>query len=597
MPFGNHSTTEDRIWSFKAKPPEAGELRGYLGTRMHDAYVYRKTLVELEWRRRDEVNAVLDKFDPSISVKEKALKVAKAEKAECEKMIKEKNQQARARVATKEDREQKRKATAEVARLGKALKEAKDLAFADAGVKAQLEVIEGRHRADWNAATQSSPLRWDTKDFIKQTRSGDRKGPPPKPVRWTEEQMLAFRLKEPITWEGALAGVDPRLKIEILPPGPGADPESRRSRVKHRAIVTFRVAEKEVAARVTVHLHRQPPPDTRIKYLYLHRHLVGRRHTWELQFVLGRDSWPRDDQARSGACGVDLGWRLVPGGMRVAYAVGSDGAEHILTLPGEMLDAWEKVEDLQAIRDKNFDAIRDRLVAWVAMYKPLLTRWHLEELGYARKRDATRKADDQPRSKQHLGQWKSPEALSWVVRHWRDRRFEGDEHIFEELEAWRKQNRHLYDWQTGQRRQVIRRRDDLYRKFARRLARLYRAAKLRAINYRELKGRPAPDESDSKRQARLNAHNAAPGRLAQLIREAVTEPGKVPVEHPVGACSRCGTLDDYDRASELVHACSKCGAEWDQDRNAALNLLGWEPPADDEGDDPGAGDLRGHEAA
>lgn len=566
MPFGNKSTTEDRIWSFKAKPPESAETSAYLGARMHDAHEFRKALVALENQRRERVAAVLAVFDPSIPVLDQAYEKARAEKWALEEALKARNQQARTRTATKADRERKRALQAEVNRLKADLKAVKAVAYADEGVKVQLAAIDAQHEERRKEAGHASPLRWDVLDFIKHSRNKDRSGPPPRYPRWDEEQMLAFRFKDPLLWSAALAGSDERLKITILPPGPNADPHSARSQHKHRAIVDFRT-DPETRVRLTVHLYRQPPLDTRIKYLYLHRHLVGRRHTWEVQFVLGRDSWPRDDQAAEGACGVDLGWRVVPDGLRVAYAVGDDGAEHVLTLPHDLLSAWAKVEDLQSIRDLNFDAVRERLVGWIASHRRLLPRWHLEELGYARKRDN--------RSRTQLSTWKSPEALSWVVRHWRDHRFEGDEAIFETLEAWRKQNRHLYDWQTGQRRQVNRRRDDLYRKFARRLARSYQLARLRAVNYRELKGRPEPDESDSKRQARLHAQHAAPGRLAQFIREAMTAHARIPADHPLGTCHACEHRDDFDAAAERVHTCSACGATWDQDQNAALNLLGW----------------------
>ena len=64
-------------------------------------------------------------------------------------------------------------------------------------------------------------------------------------------------------------------------------------------------------------------------------------------------------------------------------------------------------------------------------------------------------------------------ALADLVWAWRDHRWEGDEAVYEPLEAWRRQNKRLYEEESHLRAKLLRRRREFYRVFAARISALH----------------------------------------------------------------------------------------------------------------------------
>jgi hypothetical protein len=277
--------------------------------------------------------------------------------------------------------------------------------------------------------------------------------------------------------------------------------------------------------------------------------------------VLSREEgWERPgDAAAAGVAGLDVGWRMIGGDLRVAYALGDDDRETVLTIPAARLSAWSKADSLQSIRDRNLDEIKALLVEWLAGRGEDLPKWLAEDAG-------------------HLAQWKSKGRLVRLARHWRDNRFAGDEAIYASLDAWQKQEQHLRNWEAAQRLKAGRRRDDEYRKFAARLARRYHTIRVEDIDWRELKKRTPPEKRSDKpneleETRRRYASIAAVGQLTRFIREAAAEVQDIAPEYTTKACHACGTIEEWDAERELEHTCGNCGVRWDQDYNAAVWLL------------------------
>lgn len=171
-----------------------------------------------------------------------------------------------------------------------------------------------------------------------------------------------------------------------------------------------------------------------------------------------------------------------------------------------------------------------------------------------------------------LATWKSTNRLAASIWWWKDHRFPGDESLYTEMESWRKQDRHLYDWFESQALWARNKRDQIYRRFAAIVRRHYRELCLEKINYSVLLAKPGPDDS-SDAAIKEYVRVASPGRLVEILKEAVVS---VDLKSPVNTtkrCHVCGVVEDFDAAVELVHECKGCGAIWDQDRNAAINLL------------------------
>ena len=56
---------------------------------------------------------------------------------------------------------------------------------------------------------------------------------------------------------------------------------------------------------------------------------------------------------------------LRDGSLRTAYWVGSDGQEGEVLLSPRWMSGTKKVRDMQSIRDRRFDDVKNTLVAWL----------------------------------------------------------------------------------------------------------------------------------------------------------------------------------------------------------------------------------------
>jgi hypothetical protein len=558
--YGNASKPS-RIYSYKADGPAPGPGGREVFDQLHLAHRYRNTLIRLERDRRAAVDAVVADHFPRVWELDAGLAATGEQIVAIHVAINSRSRIARSRqLATQEERARLDDLKARRREIEVERKALRDFAFSLPGpvVRARIQAINDADDVARKVAYAASGIFWGTRLMINQAFQDIRKGSPPEFRRWTEDGALAVQLQKGLGWDQALLGGDRRIRIRLEPPGPEADRESSRSRNKRRAILSFRIGSEGPAGRVPrwvevpFWLDRMPPRGSRIKWVYLRRSLVGRRVTWEVQFVLERDSWDRDVTPEGGSVGIDVNWRLMPAGLRVAYAVGEDGAEDVLFLPRSWLSCWEKAASLQAIRDRNFDEIRPRIADWLADHD--VPDW-LSEMT------------------ERLRSWRSSDRLGAVAWLWKDRRFPGDEAIFPDVAAWRRQDKHLHDWQDGQLRKVVRRRDDLYRKWAKKICGRYRTVRIEDIDWSEIKALPEPGEPDPASFARVYNRIASPGRLSQILREFAVEVVRVPAADTTRRCHSCGNVDEFDAARELSHTCSACGVTWDQDRNAGLNLL------------------------
>ncbi len=367
--------------------------------------------------------------------------------------------------------------------------------------------------------------------------------------------------------QAAAASARPDGMVEVVIPG--ADPNSKRSQNKFWAHVQFRIGSTGKGGLVPiwgeciVRLHRQPPPDSEVKWAYLRRTPHGARMRWELQLVMEAPSWPKE-QADAGSVGIDPGWRKLPNGdLRVAYVVGSDGYEEEFVIPQRDLASWDKANAIRGTRDRLFDAIKASLLRFLDSGVEL-PEWLVQRAA-------------------NLDRWKSTERLSGLVAFWRDNRFDGDASMFASAWSWRDRNDHLHNYEAGMVVTAVRRRNEFYRRIAAILARRYATARIEKIDWAQLRRRPKDEESDDKKAARALARIAAPGTLMQYVRERFAEHVLLDAIDTTRSCHHCGHVDTvFDFAAKLVHTCPRCATTCDQDRNAALNLLDEDWPVGDE---------------
>ena len=156
---------------------------------------------------------------------------------------------------------------------------------------------------------------------------------------------------------------------------------------------------------------------------------------------------------------------------------------------------------------------------------------------------------------------------------WRTARFDGDAEAFESLEAWRKKDKHLYEWERNQLRKALAWRENLYRNLAATLSRRYKTVIVEDANWRELAERPDVGEPAANPVAARNRTIAAPGLLRRFLRERFAEYCEAASANTTQQCHACGKIMGVDAAPAVDLTCPHCAARLDQDVNAAENLL------------------------
>lgn len=313
-------------------------------------------------------------------------------------------------------------------------------------------------------------------------------------------------------------------------------------------------------------MHRDMP-DGEVKWAHLMRRRVGTHFKWEVAFDVARAEWDRhpagDERACDGTVAVALGWRYIDGTVRAGYWVGSDGVSGYFAIPTDLVEQWHQLERLQSIRDELFDTYKPILIEFLNG-RELPPEWS--------ERVAT------------LPQWNSPRRLASLVLWWRDNRLPGDDEVYDRMEGvlvrredgdeyrgWRKQDKHLADWQANMRERLIRWRGDLYRHFAIGLSYQYRSVATAEIDWHEIGENPEP-ESGEKPVSKTNRAVSACATLRDRLGEYM-EPVAVPAAHIVDTCCRCARRVPHPGAGRWIR-CERCGYEKvDRAENAARNIL------------------------
>ncbi len=152
-----------------------------------------------------------------------------------------------------------------------------------------------------------------------------------------------------------------------------------------------------------------------------------------------------------------------------------------------------------------------------------------------------------------------------------------------EIEAFLKQDRHLWQWQEHERMKVQHQRREMFRLFSVKLARNYGRVVLEKFDLRVFaKREPVEDgaQTDSRRYARLRALACVSGlrmTLAVACASRYVEIVNVEAAFTTVDCSVCKKTCTFNAQKDLRHECEFCGVEWDQDENAARNILGSAP--------------------
>jgi hypothetical protein len=359
------------------------------------------------------------------------------------------------------------------------------------------------------AARAASGVYWGTYLIVEQAVDAARKKPSMPHFRsWRGDGAVAVEIIHGMGVKDALKCDDARLRIDPCPqpvPGRGGKPLPR---------VSLRVGSDDQRAPIwatwPMIYHRLLPPDARIKWARVVREYTGGKARWSLHVTLDDAAVPRAEACGVGVVAVDLGWRRSPGGL-LACEFGSETCQpEALILPHAIEGAMEKAESLRAIRDRNMNAARALIVAW---------------------RDAHEISGPLAERLRNVGQWRSQNRFASLAHLWRANRIEGDEEIYSAIEAWRKQDSHLWRWEAHTRQRAIRRRRDLYRVFAAGLARKYQTLVIERLNISALAQKPTKGPNDDTQGQRFIV---APSELRSALEHAFRARGGMIVSVPAG---------------------------------------------------------------
>jgi len=386
---------------------------------MRLAHVYRNTLTQIERGRRDAVRGAMSAY-ADIAVLELAASAALATEEDAGRALKAERATTRARSETEaqrtalKDARERRKDV--VARLRTRRTELRE----DAALVAEVDRINGLANDLAKSARAYCGVYWGTYLLAEDAMQAARKAPlhdgaepsDPRFVRWTGEGKVGVQLQGGLDVADAF-GSDTQIQIRPVPERkPRPDGRSRFAELWMRVGSDGRAPVWAVWPMV---LHRPLPGGAVIKRATVSLRKRGPREEWTVEITVALSDAVPLVGCGVGAVAVDIGWRKVPGGLRVAYVVGEDGAAEEFVLDDCAIGGIRKADDLRSIRDRNFDAARDALKAcmdaWLGACV-MMPDW-------LRVATAT------------LGQWKSPGRLAALVLRWKANRFEGDAAVYE----------------------------------------------------------------------------------------------------------------------------------------------------------------------
>lgn len=478
-------------------------------------------------------------------------------------------------------RNRKQRAPAESRNKLKAAKEARNVAVAayralheqirkDPAMQADLKVVDDQAKvASIQARTQARTvdgLYWGTYLTVEAAAKAACTTANPRFRRWRRSNpaTLAVQFQKGVAPEALFR---PNNKFYIEP----------TSDAQPRTLLHMRIGRDDrrrpLLATWRVTLHRPLPPDAVVKWAKVTRTFVARRECWALHLTVDVPVVPR--KARGIAVAVDVGWRKIADGMRVAYYQGEDGREAPIMLdppPDEhhqrkenyvpIMDRFRKVEDLQSIRKKRMNQVAKDLKVW--MQGQILPDWFRQ-------------------SCQYMHAWRSANRFAGLYFKWRDNRFLGDEDGYSLLKKWYVKDTHLWTWEANQRTRVQRFRRHWYREIAAELAKRYGTLIINDFDLRDTQKHAKLEAGKHEVDlVRWQQTKACCSELRTALKQAFWSRGghvlQVPAAMVTRRCSVCGYDKPWKRPEELLHTCENPDPNvprhtLDRDHNSTTNML------------------------
>ena len=410
-------------------------------------------------------------------------------------------------------------------------------------------------RTELYNAEKYQDLAWGNK-LAANTAVPARNPRPPKKKHYDGSGRFVVQLQGGLDTREVFGRRDGRLR---LTPVDWLAPEKQRKSICSIRTGSVEGTKAPIFAKARTLLHR-PLPQGRIKWAWIKRLKFGTVKRYWLQVVVACDEPPVRKNPNIGRCGVNVNFRRLERGVRVAVATDDEGRTRVpIIIPEDRVQQWLSVRDLRSARDHAFNQARQLLVDFLRDNATTVPDWLKE-------RTAT------------LSAWRKISRLAGLVLYWRgnrrrnfeDHRFPGDSEVFDALEAWRKADKKEYDRERHVERNFLNWRKNFYIHQIQALP--FSEAAVGTVNYARMQKKKAPiDEQPDDKQVPVRYRNcAAPGLFTQIL-QVYLKSKVVDVAQVTATCHECGELCEWER-EQIIHTCESCGATWDQDVNAAINL-------------------------
>lgn len=604
-------------------------------TQFQFAHRLRNALVELE-RDQEDAMAVLWSAQPAVAAAESELVAAEAVLLPLIDAAKTKQSTTRTRGTASDDEVSITAARAAVKQARTARRAAISACYAQ--VKPQIETIRGNHRAAvkdlyrqfcqdgqarhrccpactvppesdtctaCNAHNPRAKLHWSTynavvddhRTAVKLIAQKRRNGQPAalRFHRWDGTGRIAVQLQrqaaDPPRTPTTLSDTNGKWRNVLLLPPIAATPQTvwdAMSRAEQRAAGRSTIRwylGSSTHHTLPVQFHRPLPEDSEVLQAELVRTRTGPDTAMYLCLTV---RIPDPTPAEGQPVAVHIGWRRRPdGSIRVAtwrtitpvtvptnltdvVTVHPGGTSGEIIAPATWLAAADRFNGVASTRSLTFNSIQNKVADWLT----------------------TNPQPDGPTAAD-VRQWRSPNRLATLALTWRANPPVGDDttDIAAMLEAWRRQDKHLWLWHAHGTNKRHGRRDDAWRAAAAWITSFAGTVVVDDTDLAELRRRP--DITDTPAlpgpaadRARANAVSVAPGNLRSAVVNAAGRRG-VHVATISGARltrhhTTCGytadtkgrsTTTTADYAARTVVTCPGCGADYDQDHNATRVLL------------------------
>lgn len=485
-----------RVYRYGLLPPTQGQAR--IRDQLRLAHRYQQRLVEIERARRAAI-AAIEAQDDTVTRAQTAL-------AEAETVV------ARLLAVPRVGRRLAPEVSETLPSARLAVREARVVlrqarATARAAQAPAIRAVNTEASGQIRAARKTSDLYWGTYLQIEQAMDAARQAPtPPRFPAWRGEGRLAVQIQHGMAVD-ALRD-DRRLQIDAAPqPVPGRSG-------KCRPRVRLRIGSEgrdPIWGEWPVILHRPLPAEARILWAQVVLRRTAGRAAWSLHLTLDLpDTW-QPEAGGQGVVAVDLGWRRSGETRRAGgWTDGTTGGD--ILLEPEIVGALERSESLRGIRDRAVPAIRETVRAWRDAQE-VLPADHAQRLA-------------------RVGLWQSSRRFAGLAIWWRTHRCAGDDEVIAALDAWYRQDAHLWRWEAHGRETALARRRDQYRRIAADLARRYHTLVIERLDLRALAQQHADPGA---RTANAQRHETAPSELrAALVHACRARGGEVVSVAPDG---------------------------------------------------------------